>query len=483
MHFSLLQSAAADVATYLHKLESGLPRDLVSRVEILDTSADDGDGLPRVVAVLPDANAAEADMIKAAFARVGAPEFDLMCDRALPERYEIKDQARNVLPGELPWMPATRSAPLEPDVRKLLRQLIDPSVRVAGGSDFPEDNYEGRHKTAYDHIVKTLGIAPNADPSRTVSEARLTAIKRPRGVSKTVWEEVVTHLCQEVRFLALADKWWGPTGLWDSVYSKATTFNLLFIDTAVSTYKLELKPNAMVTMFLDKSMVMTITAIKAIPDGGAVLAEIVSLLWSAAKASAGNGEVQGEVARIKAGIAPYFEETLAVLGATHRTTCGSWAALSEFGARVEAGEIVSPDDTLTLIRPHTLGFQYEALRGLIAVASKTNSSLPFMVWGIAKRTKHSDKPRQKADFDSKTKRWRTKTRSRCIGPDEYDEFFVGLWRDPPTGSGVHTEQFLTLSEKMFGADDKASDPGLALPPKILADLALRQKLGWSINSA
>ena len=193
--------------------------------------------------------------------------------------------------------------------------------------------------------------------------------------------------------------------------------------------------------------------------------------------------LQGEVARIKAGIAPYYDATLTALGATHKSTCATWAALSEFGARVEAKEIIWPHDGTQLIRPHTCGFQYEALRTLLAVASTANSALPFKVWGIARQPKHSSTPRKKADFDVKTKRWRTAGRTRCVGNPEYDELFIGLYRDPPTGSGVHTEQFTALSEKLFGTGTKASNPDLALPPEFLAKPDLRRKLQWTINSA
>ena len=293
MHLSILQSAPADVAAYLHALEKGMPRDLIARVRILDTGSDDGDGLPRVVVELPDATEAETTMIEAAVDNVGAPEFDLMRDRALPLRYAISDDAPDDLPEGLPWLPATDTATVGTETIALLNRLIAPRARGAGGSDFPEDAYVGAHKTSYSHIVKTLGIAPNADPNRTVTEARLQAIKKPMRVKKTVWAEVIAHLSQEVRYFAHADKWWGPTGLWHGVYADVTTFNLLFIDTVVATYKLELKPNAAVTMLLDKAMGMTIGAIRGIPEGGAVLAEIAALLWSAAKASAGNGKVAG----------------------------------------------------------------------------------------------------------------------------------------------------------------------------------------------
>lgn len=483
MHLSVLQSAPADVAAFLHEIETGLPRDLIARVHIRDTSADDGDGLPRVVVELPDATQVETAMIEAAFANVGAPEFDLMRDRTMPARYAISDDTPDTLPEDLPWMPATSTATAGAETVNLLNSLISPGTRRAGGSDFPEDAYVGAQKTAYTHIVKTLGIAPNADPNRTVTEARLQAIKKPFRVKKAVWEEVIAHLSQEVRFLAHADKWWGPTGLWHGAYANITTFNLLFIDTVVATYKLELQPNTIVTMLLDKAMGITVGAIRGIPDGGAVLAEIAALLWSAAKASAGNGKVKGEVARIKSGIAPYYEETLHALGATHKSTCATWSALAAFGTRVESGEIIWPHDDTELIRPHAYGFQYEALRTLLAVASTTNSALPFKVWGIARLPKNSSTPRKKADFDKKTKRWRTASRTRCVGGPEHDEVFIGLFRDPPTGSGIHAEQFTELSEKLFGTGTKASNPDLALPPKFLVQPDLRKKLKWAINSA
>ena len=483
MHLSILQSAPADVIAYLRGIETGLPRELTARVRILDIGSDDGDGLPRVIAELPDATEAEATMIEAAFASAGASEFDLMYDRALPARYAITDDTPDVMPEGLLGMDATNTAPAGVEVINLLTRLIAPPVRGTGGADFPEDAYTGAHKKAYSHIVKTLGVAPNADPNRTVTEARLYAIKKPIGVKRAVWDEVIAHLSQEVRFFALADKWWGPTGLWHGVYADVTTFNLLFIDTVVANYKLELQPDATVTLLLDKAMAMTIGVIKGIPEGGAVLAEIAALLWSAAKARAGNGKVQGEVARIKAGIAPYYDETLNALGATHKTTCASWAALSEFGARVEAKEIVWPHDGTELIRPHSYGFQYEALRTLLAVASSANSEMPFKVWGIAKQMKHSKTQRKKADFDPKTKRWRTAGRTRCVGNPEYDEVFIGLYRHPPTGSGVHTEQFTELSEKLFGTGTKASNPDLALPPEFLVKPDLRKKLKWEIENA
>lgn len=483
MHLSILQSAPANVAAFLHKVEAGLPRELIARVHILDTSANDGDGLPRIVVELSDATVRETSMIEAAFAAVGAPEFDLMYDRALPARYAISDDAPDVLPEGLPWMDASEPAPARAEVVSLLTRLVVPPMREADGPAFPEDSYTGAHKTAYSHIVDSLGIAPNADPNRTVTEARLQAIKKPFRVKRAVWEEVIAHLSQEVRFFALADRWWGPTGLWHGVYADVTTFNLLFIDTVVASYKLELKPDATATLFLDKAMTMTIGLIKGIPEYGAVLAEIAGLLWAATKARAGNGKVQGEVARIKAGIAPYYDETLNALGATHKTTCASWAALSEFGARVEAKEIVWPHDGTQMIRPHTYGFQYEALRNLLAVASTANSALPFKVWGIARQPRHSSTPRKKADFDVKTKRWRTAGRERCVGNPEYDEYFIGLYRNPPTDSGIYTEQFNELSEKLFGTGTKASNPDLALPPEFLVKPDLRKKLKWEVNSA
>lgn len=493
LDIAIVQTGRADAEAYLRAIELHLPKAFTNRVELRDLSLPISSRLPRLIAVVPDVEDSDFDLVSKAMAQVETEGFMLSAGGlpAPPAKYKFPDpDVEPVLPDELAWQVTQSNATtLSADLNETLAQIMD---GTPSGEAFPEESYSGEDQKAYLEIVEKLRVAPMVDQGERLTVQDIRDIKPPRRPSAkaAAWKKVLAHLENEVRYYIYAKDWFGDGGHLRNLYRDERVFDHHFMDTVNDRFKLA-PDNKEVTFFLDIAMKLMIAATSKIDATyGGPLSVIMGKVWDYTKSQQGAAaqKIKGKIKEIHIGVDASFVVSVKKVEEVHETLCSDWGNLSRFAALYENREITWPKNATKLRAAHALGFQYEAMRILLAIKSRSESGSTGYTnetWGIVGNTKQAGKPAGRK-WDPKTFILRTKTYENCK-KHYFEEVFLGHQTcplppgrpPPPCNPAIPVD--LALRKKVYGTDISSdTDPDLGLPNKALDDVKWRRAQGWSL---
>lgn len=487
MKLALIQTRECNEAMQLKKLATALPRDMIDRAEIAAIEGLTADDLPHFAASLPDATEDDFATVRAALAATGVQAFEVTAGTFAQPPANAPGDPEAVLddPEFFGCTPAEFRARAEKvnDAAADIKRIIEGKD---SGIPFPELSYDGRTKKAYDSIVQQLGRVPMDDKGEVLRPGDIKCLKRPRGVTVAIWNEVVDHLEQEIRFFQFAREWFGNTGNPRAMFRDQVVLDYDFVHMINARYKL-LRDTTVVKIFLDVAMGMATKMIGGIPPHGAVVAAAVSTIWAFSKGRMPdpNAKVSGKISEIRAKVAETFLASVHTVEQTDIKLSKDWGLLSDFGNLVMDGKLVWPKDMSSLRNAHAYAFQYESMRVLLSIVS--GSTGPYNHFGIAEVQRYSKKP-VKRSWHPEKGNYHLHTASREASDGHYyvDYFLGGVTCSMVPMAGLVCDPAYNankeLQKKLFGVNTKDDfNPDFGLPSSFLDNPKSAARKGWSLD--
>lgn len=485
---SLILNSSRSPLEDLFKLKAKLPAELVAACNVLDT--DEAPALPevpRVIVVLDNTSEQDAATVKMALAELALDDMVIEEgtivfspasgeDAALKAPVDEPDFYGSSAPG-LAALDATVD-----DLTNKLKHIIDAK---STGIPFPETQYTGDHKMAYQSLCKLLGRAPMDDKGVVLypSDADKYLDDPREGVPKDVWNEVVSHLSQEIRFFKLETKWFGDGGHLRNALRDKQFFDYGFVDFINNTY-LKLPDHKEISLVMDVFMGTAIRAIGTMAGPG--MGAVASALWTVGKAYLPNpaGEINAQISAIKCEISEAFRASIKTYENADTTLCTDWGLLNQFGTLILDNELQWPRDLTPVREAGAYAFQYCTLRSLLHLYSMTTLTQTW-TFGVIQRLCFSKQPR-KREWNNYHLYTHSEKRSKCgMTKNCYYECFLGssVTNTVTTGRPMTTyvEAPTALQAKLFGTKTRSeTDPQFGIDPGFLIDPKHKARSGWNL---
>ena len=464
----------------LLKLKALLPSEIVSATEVLDTdTVDEMPEIPRVIAIFGTATEKDVQTITGALIDASITDMEIINGPIafLPLAVPGCELLSNDVIGDPRFYSCTESELAANDAKtmniaKILNHIMEAK---SSGVPFPETQYTGDQKLAYDSICRMLpGKPPIEDKGNSLMPDDIEKYrdKPTDNISTSVWNEVVDHLLLEVKYFIFESKWFGDNGHMRTALLNKQFYDYHFVD-FLNEHYLKLPDKTTMTVVLDVYMGTAIRAIGAV--AGPAMGAVASALWTVTKAGMPNpeGRITGQLKVIKDEIFENFHKTIKKLEQTDVKLSEDWGLLNQFGALIRDEGLSWPRDLSKIRQASAKSFQFCALRSLLHLKGGQSIS-SYDTFGVVQSRRISDKPR--------TREWtnyhlytHSEERSKCgVTRNYYYECYLG-WQHLITtiqpATYTYSEASQSLQAKLFGNASSETDPqfnldaGFLLYPK------------------
>ena len=474
----------------LLRLKASLPAEIVSAAEVLDTGAvDEMPEIPRVIAVFDTATEQDAETVVAALKDASITDMEVVTGPIA--FHAFADRPNELLTCDVindsSFYGCTDSELAATDIKiadiaKILTRIIEAK---SSGIPFPETQYVGDHKRAYDSICNLLPgkKKPMEDKGEylepyDVEQYRDKAIDN---IPTTVWNEVVDHLSLEIRYFKLEIKWFGDNGHMRTALVDRQFFDYHFVEFLNEKY-LKLPNTTSMTVALDVYMGTAIRAIGTM--AGPVMGAVASALWIVTKASMSDPEskITGQLKAIRNAIFENFKNTIKALEQTDTKLSEDWGLLNEFGSLIRDEGLSWPRDLSKIREASAKSFQFCALRSLLHLLGGTTAEA-YVTFGVVQSRRISDKPRSR-EWKGYHLYTHSEKRGKCgVTNNYYYECYLGtsnLLLHVQPSTTIYSEASKLLQAKLFGNESSETDPQFHLNPGFLIYPKRKPRTEWKL---
>jgi hypothetical protein len=210
---------------------------------------------------------------------------------------------------------------------------------------WPEDNYSGDEKKAYDYLIKHL---PSIPKDGNLSPGEILEVDFPNHAdfSKDAFMNVRQHLHQVCIYFDDLRLWFGLNGIFNMINTQVAVVSGTELQAAAALMSIP-PPKSIVMEVLD-TIINDIASLVSLipPPEGAAIAAVIRIGWSVAKVvidssdpNATKKPIQATVAEMAALINNNLDAMVQATTVQHNIIAKDWGKLQQFGLAKEKGTI------------------------------------------------------------------------------------------------------------------------------------------------
>lgn len=463
---SIIRTDRLDHADLIAHLRRVLPKGIAPDARMVDPGVNsDADPSDLWIPVLVGSVGDETELAAVRDAVATYPNGGLLVQASNEMPTVMDDNSAIVLPEEPPDDAYAEVMELSDALRRIIEATHSETP------EFPEQGYAEKEKSAYDHIVRVLGREPRIDRGERLSVGEIDAIAKPRRVPRSTWDQVTSHLKNEIRYFIAVRDWFGHTGNFHSMYVDQVLFRFMFLDVLNDTY-LQLPTDKNVEIALEVTMGLTVKGVAALGPEGKVLSAAMDAIYKVAKATEPDYKavLKGKISEMKNELGKAFATQIHAVERANARLVADWGLLEQFGKLVYEQSLSWPIDLKPMRTRASIAFHTEALSKTV----KLCSPVPYVVVNSEEA-----KPNHKRSFDTKGDCHLRSSRSKekHHGKYYYADHYLAY------GGGYEPKDVpLNLRHKIFGTDQSSDwDPQLAMPARFLTQPKCDVRKGWGLK--